>query len=100
MYGIMPVSWDHSVGSKGSQSWYWRQGKVGFWNPEECDNSMRTVMLSMAPNGSCTCLSSGTYLTMGSSSEINLCSASCMMPMSYTHLRAHETPEHLVCRLL
>src|SRR5674536_168757 len=21
-------------------------------------------------------------------------------PMSYTHLRAHETPEHLVCRLL
>eukprot|EP00658_Telonema_sp_P-2_P013994 TRINITY_DN15307_c0_g1_i1.p1 TRINITY_DN15307_c0_g1~~TRINITY_DN15307_c0_g1_i1.p1 ORF type:complete len:113 (-),score=25.30 TRINITY_DN15307_c0_g1_i1:22-360(-) len=23
-----------------------------------------------------------------------------MMPVSYTHLRAHETPEHLVCRLL
>src|SRR5678816_3603489 len=22
------------------------------------------------------------------------------LPMSYTHLRAHETPEHLVCRLL
>src|SRR5678815_366629 len=22
------------------------------------------------------------------------------MPVSYTHLRAHETPEHLVCRLL
>src|SRR5678816_2409023 len=22
-----------------------------------------------------------------------------MMPVSYTHLRAHETPEHLVCRL-
>src|SRR5678815_5642873 len=21
------------------------------------------------------------------------------MPVSYTHLRAHETPEHLVCRL-
>src|SRR5678815_1642172 len=21
-------------------------------------------------------------------------------PISYTHLRAHETPEHLVCRLL
>src|SRR5678815_329693 len=21
-------------------------------------------------------------------------------PLSYTHLRAHETPEHLVCRLL
>src|SRR5678815_2251182 len=23
-----------------------------------------------------------------------------MDPVSYTHLRAHETPEHLVCRLL
>src|SRR5678815_3085931 len=24
----------------------------------------------------------------------------CLYPVSYTHLRAHETPEHLVCRLL
>ena len=24
----------------------------------------------------------------------------CEEPVSYTHLRAHETPEHLVCRLL
>ena len=24
----------------------------------------------------------------------------CGHPVSYTHLRAHETPEHLVCRLL
>src|SRR5678815_5781275 len=24
----------------------------------------------------------------------------CYIPVSYTHLRAHETPEHLVCRLL
>src|SRR5665254_15091 len=24
----------------------------------------------------------------------------CSNPVSYTHLRAHETPEHLVCRLL
>ena len=23
-----------------------------------------------------------------------------LLPVSYTHLRAHETPEHLVCRLL
>src|SRR5678816_3096536 len=23
-----------------------------------------------------------------------------LTPVSYTHLRAHETPEHLVCRLL
>src|SRR5678816_2735100 len=26
--------------------------------------------------------------------------ASLERPVSYTHLRAHETPEHLVCRLL
>src|SRR5678816_1971837 len=25
---------------------------------------------------------------------------SCIVSVSYTHLRAHETPEHLVCRLL
>src|SRR5674536_288733 len=25
---------------------------------------------------------------------------STLYPVSYTHLRAHETPEHLVCRLL
>eukprot|EP00658_Telonema_sp_P-2_P025656 TRINITY_DN20333_c0_g1_i1.p1 TRINITY_DN20333_c0_g1~~TRINITY_DN20333_c0_g1_i1.p1 ORF type:complete len:107 (+),score=9.22 TRINITY_DN20333_c0_g1_i1:254-574(+) len=27
-------------------------------------------------------------------------SAIATQPVSYTHLRAHETPEHLVCRLL
>eukprot|EP00658_Telonema_sp_P-2_P014171 TRINITY_DN15379_c0_g1_i3.p1 TRINITY_DN15379_c0_g1~~TRINITY_DN15379_c0_g1_i3.p1 ORF type:complete len:107 (-),score=21.35 TRINITY_DN15379_c0_g1_i3:42-362(-) len=27
-------------------------------------------------------------------------SCQCRGPVSYTHLRAHETPEHLVCRLL
>eukprot|EP00658_Telonema_sp_P-2_P027339 TRINITY_DN21132_c0_g1_i3.p1 TRINITY_DN21132_c0_g1~~TRINITY_DN21132_c0_g1_i3.p1 ORF type:complete len:340 (+),score=74.44 TRINITY_DN21132_c0_g1_i3:97-1116(+) len=26
--------------------------------------------------------------------------SNCSVPVSYTHLRAHETPEHLVCRLL
>src|SRR5678815_4002900 len=28
------------------------------------------------------------------------CPADVYDPVSYTHLRAHETPEHLVCRLL
>ena len=28
------------------------------------------------------------------------CVAGGSLPVSYTHLRAHETPEHLVCRLL
>eukprot|EP00658_Telonema_sp_P-2_P055524 TRINITY_DN44135_c0_g1_i2.p1 TRINITY_DN44135_c0_g1~~TRINITY_DN44135_c0_g1_i2.p1 ORF type:complete len:123 (-),score=37.84 TRINITY_DN44135_c0_g1_i2:43-411(-) len=29
-----------------------------------------------------------------------LCSVNIIYTVSYTHLRAHETPEHLVCRLL
>eukprot|EP00658_Telonema_sp_P-2_P060120 TRINITY_DN49132_c0_g1_i1.p1 TRINITY_DN49132_c0_g1~~TRINITY_DN49132_c0_g1_i1.p1 ORF type:complete len:431 (-),score=107.60 TRINITY_DN49132_c0_g1_i1:11-1303(-) len=29
-----------------------------------------------------------------------LCQLRSIIPVSYTHLRAHETPEHLVCRLL
>src|SRR5678816_4964277 len=28
------------------------------------------------------------------------CTRRVRLPVSYTHLRAHETPEHLVCRLL
>src|SRR5678816_1278674 len=32
--------------------------------------------------------------------EIDFTPARVIMPVSYTHLRAHETPEHLVCRLL
>src|SRR5678815_4757456 len=28
------------------------------------------------------------------------CARNGLAPVSYTHLRAHETPEHLVCRLL
>ena len=30
----------------------------------------------------------------------NIILVSDTVPVSYTHLRAHETPEHLVCRLL
>eukprot|EP00658_Telonema_sp_P-2_P079539 TRINITY_DN7710_c0_g1_i1.p5 TRINITY_DN7710_c0_g1~~TRINITY_DN7710_c0_g1_i1.p5 ORF type:complete len:134 (+),score=31.24 TRINITY_DN7710_c0_g1_i1:1315-1716(+) len=32
--------------------------------------------------------------------ELSLPPYSALIPVSYTHLRAHETPEHLVCRLL
>eukprot|EP00658_Telonema_sp_P-2_P007137 TRINITY_DN12662_c0_g1_i1.p1 TRINITY_DN12662_c0_g1~~TRINITY_DN12662_c0_g1_i1.p1 ORF type:complete len:104 (+),score=25.82 TRINITY_DN12662_c0_g1_i1:387-698(+) len=31
---------------------------------------------------------------------LQLSSSPSSSPVSYTHLRAHETPEHLVCRLL
>eukprot|EP00658_Telonema_sp_P-2_P036198 TRINITY_DN26232_c0_g1_i1.p1 TRINITY_DN26232_c0_g1~~TRINITY_DN26232_c0_g1_i1.p1 ORF type:complete len:179 (+),score=30.12 TRINITY_DN26232_c0_g1_i1:488-1024(+) len=39
---------------------------------------------------------SSSFCSSASSSDWNLAS----MAVSYTHLRAHETPEHLVCRLL
>eukprot|EP00658_Telonema_sp_P-2_P022804 TRINITY_DN19126_c0_g2_i1.p1 TRINITY_DN19126_c0_g2~~TRINITY_DN19126_c0_g2_i1.p1 ORF type:complete len:114 (-),score=21.39 TRINITY_DN19126_c0_g2_i1:2-343(-) len=38
--------------------------------------------------------------TMRYSSIDATASLSRVAPVSYTHLRAHETPEHLVCRLL
>ena len=31
---------------------------------------------------------------------IGICFVAFTISVSYTHLRAHETPEHLVCRLL
>ena len=38
-----------------------------------------------------------TIPTIGS---LTVTSSNSLDPVSYTHLRAHETPEHLVCRLL
>src|SRR5678816_2398457 len=32
--------------------------------------------------------------------RVRACDPITNQPVSYTHLRAHETPEHLVCRLL
>src|SRR5678815_5817277 len=40
------------------------------------------------------------YLVKLAAVEDKLEALQCQMPVSYTHLRAHETPEHLVCRLL
>src|SRR5665254_1378 len=36
----------------------------------------------------------------GESNSTQIIVSSKKVPVSYTHLRAHETPEHLVCRLL
>ena len=40
------------------------------------------------------------HLTVGDKALTNLGSKDSVITVSYTHLRAHETPEHLVCRLL
>src|SRR5674536_106817 len=41
-----------------------------------------------------------TTTTVGKSSKKPINLETPIMTVSYTHLRAHETPEHLVCRLL
>src|SRR5678816_1396949 len=38
--------------------------------------------------------------SMPKAGVVSLTLTSMTGPVSYTHLRAHETPEHLVCRLL
>src|SRR5678815_6186489 len=44
----------------------------------------------------CSCVEKIETISLGSNSWTN----SSALAVSYTHLRAHETPEHLVCRLL
>src|SRR5665647_1734912 len=50
------------------------------------------------------CIVSGSPMGVGYLSSLNwkLCCTSCftLCPVSYTHLRAHETDSYLVCRLL
>src|SRR5678815_6083783 len=42
-----------------------------------------------------------TYRKKGTDNNDRMVGESVILhPVSYTHLRAHETPEHLVCRLL
>ncbi len=67
------------MGSYGSHASPRLQGHVASRNPAEWDNSWRMVTSSMEPKGSCTSLSSGTYFTIGSSSEISPRSRSCMI---------------------
>src|SRR5678816_4030010 len=53
----------------------------------------RTISLNTSASSSktCCCFFSG---RRGASKKF----CPCVIPVSYTHLRAHETPEHLVCR--
>src|SRR5678815_2319919 len=53
---------------------------------------LRSVITRMARDEHvCACLGREVTKTLGRRT---------VRPVSYTHLRAHETPEHLVCRLL
>src|SRR5678815_5934684 len=43
---------------------------------------------------------SGSVQEAAAEADVPAIMAVAIEPVSYTHLRAHETPEHLVCRLL
>jgi hypothetical protein len=81
-YGIMATSWFHVVGSNGSHGLLFPHGHVPFWKPAVCDSSMRIVMLSIIPYGSCMVRSSGTQRTIRSSSESFPRSRSCMIEIA------------------
>src|SRR5678816_2318067 len=59
-------------------------------------NSGYATMAALAWPGIST---SGTTLMCRAAAYFTM-SRACSCAVSYTHLRAHETPEHLVCRLL
>src|SRR5678816_2042355 len=42
----------------------------------------------------------GAFLQGAANRQCHQHQTDAVLPVSYTHLRAHETPEHLVCRLL
>eukprot|EP00658_Telonema_sp_P-2_P001017 TRINITY_DN10376_c0_g1_i3.p1 TRINITY_DN10376_c0_g1~~TRINITY_DN10376_c0_g1_i3.p1 ORF type:complete len:120 (+),score=24.79 TRINITY_DN10376_c0_g1_i3:84-443(+) len=77
--------------------------------PQDCTcpvayEAPRMIAPRRSPWISCACPSPGyQWVSPGGGCmhwTISPDTGSSIMPVSYTHLRAHETPEHLVCRLL
>eukprot|EP00658_Telonema_sp_P-2_P004665 TRINITY_DN11727_c0_g1_i1.p1 TRINITY_DN11727_c0_g1~~TRINITY_DN11727_c0_g1_i1.p1 ORF type:complete len:143 (+),score=31.85 TRINITY_DN11727_c0_g1_i1:95-523(+) len=64
-----------------------------------CCKSAKLEAPAGAPKGDEGTATSG-VVGLAASVLILLAPYSALIPVSYTHLRAHETPEHLVCRLL
>src|SRR5678815_4980584 len=88
---------------------YWEHGTNLFQNPP-IGNITQICVKTLIGNMAQMCVKTpywehGTNLCQNPYWEhgTNLCQnplLSLNYPVSYTHLRAHETPEHLVCRLL
>src|SRR5678815_5163180 len=89
----------------------WFCGRIGWpinaapWKStamdESADFSRHEFPLSFLFPRQLSCSPAFRYWSRGSSTtwrRMMPCESSA--PVSYTHLRAHETPEHLVCRLL
>ena len=64
-------------------------GANDVWRPQEFEPQMRKIVEFSIENGVIPILATKADNQEGDGSSV-----------SYTHLRAHETPEHLVCRLL
>src|SRR5678816_4514023 len=61
------------------------------------DVLLEAMRSSQNVDGHVATIVSAVTLLLGATTVFNALEAA---PVSYTHLRAHETPEHLVCRLL
>src|SRR5674536_315552 len=68
-------------------------GEEGYWEEESGHGQLASIIpaRTQLASGDLRLLYVGWLLSI---------SAESLHPVSYTHLRAHETPEHLVCRLL
>ena len=64
------------------------------------NNENLSDIIGGVPNGESSNQSDEIVLNMFQTHTINMSKTYASDSVSYTHLRAHETPEHLVCRLL
>eukprot|EP00658_Telonema_sp_P-2_P015218 TRINITY_DN15850_c0_g1_i1.p1 TRINITY_DN15850_c0_g1~~TRINITY_DN15850_c0_g1_i1.p1 ORF type:complete len:154 (+),score=13.44 TRINITY_DN15850_c0_g1_i1:150-611(+) len=114
---ICPILMSQSVSHTCSTNWRWCDTRMS--PPSHCRSAVTrapsesrsrklvgssSTMTCGAPH---TAAASTTQLLQSPGPGCNSRRSSCeilnlvtLVPVSYTHLRAHETPEHLVCRLL
>ena len=71
-------------------------GVVAFFIESKMPSLMADVIINKVPNVKWAIVSLSLFAGLVSAFIDNVAT----VPVSYTHLRAHETPEHLVCRLL
>src|SRR5678816_4782605 len=73
----------------------------------ETEGCSKPSLLTMSPTGRSPCARNsrisrrrGSATALNPSEVVDARAMHEIISVSYTHLRAHETPEHLVCRLL
>ena len=80
--------------------------KMNFYERLDIGPTAAAFEIRHAYNAACQMYTSGSLVSYSFFSQkereeiLLLIEEAYQTPVSYTHLRAHETPEHLVCRLL